>query len=265
MQRRHRHIPVRGRFEVGRVRRRLDGPAEREPVIVIAAWIDVADDLQPAIVAETLADDAHALHRIGRAGGEVDVDQRPRGEWRVDQWPQHPLAPRRRGLERHAVAHALAAVDLAQRDRPDAAERTLHRRRDRARIGYVLGQVRAAVDARQDQVGRAILHDLGERHHHRIGRRARHRIALLAMLPHADRPRQRQRMARARLFLRGCHHPDIVGQCPGDRLQHLEAGRVIAVVVGQQDPHQRFGSNTVSPPRYGWSTVGTATEPSSCW
>ena len=31
------------------------------------------------------------------------------------------------------------------------------------------------------------------------------------------------------------HHPDVVRQAAGDRFQHLEPGRIDAVVVGQQD------------------------------
>src|SRR3546814_8794787 len=62
----YRDIAIGDRFEVGRMRRRLDRRAEREPVIVVAARIGVADDPKPPVIAQALAGDADALDRVGR-------------------------------------------------------------------------------------------------------------------------------------------------------------------------------------------------------
>ena len=47
-----------------------------------------------------------------------------------------------------------AAIGLRQGDRGNAEQRPLHRAGDGARIGDVLGDVLAAVDAREDEIGR---------------------------------------------------------------------------------------------------------------
>ena len=48
---------------------------------------------------------------------------------------------------------AAGAVGLRQRDGRDAEHRALDRARDRAGIGHVLGDVLAAIDAGEDEVG----------------------------------------------------------------------------------------------------------------
>ena len=98
--------------------------------------------------------------------------------------------------------------------------------------------------------GLRVLHDVGEAHHHRVGRRAGDAEAALAELPQADRHGQGQRMAGARLLLGRRDDPDVVGEGPRDRLQHLEAGGVDAVVIGEEDAHR---------PGYGGARGGAAT------
>ena len=44
-------------------------------------------------------------------------------------------------------------------------------------------------------------------------------------------------MARAGSLFRGGNGPDVVGQACCDRFEHRKAGRVNAVVVGQEDTH----------------------------
>ena len=189
VQRADRHIAVGDRFEVGRMARRFDHRPEPEPVIIVAARIGALDDPQAAIIAQALAADADALDLVGRHRREIDVDQRPRLGLELEQRREHPLGPGFGGGERHGVAHALARIGLAERDRADAGERAFHRRRNGARISDVLGEIGAAVDPRQDHVGRRILHDVGEREHHRVGRRAGDREAALVMAPQAHRRR----------------------------------------------------------------------------
>ena len=127
----------------------------------------------------------------------------------------------RRG-ERHRVAHALARIGLAERDRPHARQRALHRGRHRARIGHVLGKVRAAVDARQDHVGRRVLHDVRQREHHCVGRSSADREASLVVAAQPHRRGQRQRMAGARLLLGRRDDPDVVAELACDRSSRLK-------------------------------------------
>ena len=109
---------------------------------------------------------------------EIDVDQRARRDCRTSSSGASTRSAQAfGGGERHRVAHALARIGLAERDRAHAGERALHRRRHRARISDVLGEIGAAVDARQDEVGRRVLHHVGQRQHHRVGRRAGDREA----------------------------------------------------------------------------------------
>ena len=84
-----------------------------------------------------------------------------------------------------------------------------------------------------------------DRHHHRIGRRASDAIMLFAMLTDAQRPGQRKAMPRTRLLLARRDDPDIIGQGPRNRLQHLEAGRMHAIIIGQKDTHSQ--KNSVRP------------------
>src|SRR3546814_17815167 len=94
------------RFEVGRMRRRLDRRAEREPVIVVAARIGVADDPKPPVLAPALAGDADALDRVGRQRWDIDVYQRSRGKLRLDQRAQHAFSPGGGTGEGHGIPPA---------------------------------------------------------------------------------------------------------------------------------------------------------------
>ena len=135
---------------------------------------------------------------------------------------------------------AFAGIDLAERDRPHARERALHRRRDGSRIGHVFGEVRAAVDAGQDEVGRAVLHDMGQRHHHGVGRRPADRKFPVSMAAQADGAGQRQRVAGARLLFGGSDDPDVIGKLRRDGFEHRKPGRVDAVIIGEKDAHRGY-------------------------
>src|SRR3546814_8029440 len=68
----------------------------------------------------------------------------------------------------------------------------------------------------------------------------------------------------ARLLEFRCHHPDILRQRPCHLLQDLQARRVDAVVVGDQDAHYFDTFSIVfRPPVYGARASGTAMLPSS--
>ena len=73
---------------------------------------------------------------------------------RLGQGARAPAPPRPRRRRRARGAHPLAGIGLAEGDRRNAGQRAFHRRRHGAGISDVLGQIGAAVDARQDEVGR---------------------------------------------------------------------------------------------------------------
>ena len=54
-------------------------------------------------------------------------------------------------------------IGLRQRDRGNAEDGAFDRAGDRAGIDHVLAGVAAAIDAREDQVGRAVLEDVARR------------------------------------------------------------------------------------------------------
>ncbi len=132
-----------------------------------------------------------------------------------------------------------AAVGLRQRDGGNAEQRALDGRRDGAGIGDVLGDVLAAIDAGEHEIGLLVGEQAPDRHQHAIGRRALHREMLGRDLAQAQRGRQREGMRDAGLIGLGRDDPHIVGELLGDALQKLEAGGVHAVVVGEQDAHGR--------------------------
>jgi len=129
------------------------------------------------------------------------------------------------------------AIGLADGDGGDAEQRAFHRGGDRARIGHVLGDVLAAVDAGDDKVGFLPDHHL-EAHDDAVGRRAAHRIAPLARLPQPDRIGDRQRVSDAGLVGLRRDDPHLVGEFSRDPLQDREAFGVDAVIVGQENAHR---------------------------
>src|SRR3546814_5499113 len=89
---------------------------------------------------------------------------------------------------------------------------------------------------------------MGNRHHHRIGRRSRHAEASFAKAAQADGLGERKRVPGSGFLLRGGDDPDIVRKGAGDRFQHLEAGCVHPIVVGEKNPHQ-LAISRWAPPR----------------
>jgi len=217
---------------------RLDRRGEPEPVVTVSPGVGSLDNPEPAIVANSLAADANAFHCFRRHCREIDVDQRPRRERSVHQRAKHSFRPGLRRGERNCIAHAFAGVDLAEGYRPDTRQRALHRRRNGSGIGHVLRQISAPVNTGQDEVGRSTLHDMGQRHHHRVGRRPADRISPFRKFPKADRAGQGQRMAGSGLLLGRRHSPHIIGQFGGNRLEQGEARGVDAIVVCQEDTHR---------------------------
>ncbi len=120
----------------------------------------------------------------------------------------------------------------AHGDGAHAEQRAFHGAGDGARVGDVLGQVGAVVDARQHEIRRLILQHVAHAHDDAIGRRAAHGIGALADLAVAQRHLQREGVRGAGLVHLGRDDPHVVGQRLGDLVQHGEAVRSGAVVVG---------------------------------
>src|SRR3546814_4218839 len=112
--------------------------AKAEPVISRTAGVGALDDPQPAIVAQTLIHHFHALHLVGGQRRKVYVHQRARRPRRADQPLQHPLAPGGGGVERHAVAHRLSGMDLAERNGRDRSEEHTSELQSLMRISYAV-------------------------------------------------------------------------------------------------------------------------------
>ena len=67
------------------------------------------------------------------------------------------------------------------------------------------------------------------------------------MLAQPHRAAQRERMARAGLFLGRSDNPHVIGKLPRDLFEHFEPGGVDAIIVGEENAHQA-GTSAVSPP-----------------
>src|SRR3546814_7042737 len=87
---------------------------------LVAARVDALDDRAAAVVVEALPHDANTLDLLRGQGGKIDVDEGARCHLHRQQRRQHLRAPRLGRLEGNGVAHALAGIDLAQRDGGDA-------------------------------------------------------------------------------------------------------------------------------------------------
>lgn len=144
VQWRHADITVGDDFEIGQVTGRLDGRGETVPEVAETARIDPLVDLEPAIIAASLAAGPHTPHLVGGQGRKIDVDQGAGREIGAGEIADHPLCPAFGRGKRHRIAHAIARERLAQGDGAMAGEGTFHGGGHGSRIGRVLGQIGAA-------------------------------------------------------------------------------------------------------------------------
>ena len=231
VQRRHRDV---ARADGGDVARLVDLVLLRgvaDPVVGAAARILALDDVTTE-AARAGVGDPHTADRGRHDVGEVDVDQHVARPVERQHAARNGGAVRRRGAPLHRM---VVGVGLAEGDRGDAEQAAFHGARDGAGIGHVVGDVGAAVDSRQDEVGLVALHQVLDREQHAVGRRTVDRDLAFAHLARPDRPRQRQRMAGTALVDLGRHDPDVARQLGRDLDQRLKTRRVDAIVVGDED------------------------------
>ena len=192
---------------------------------------------------QALTDHLDSAYVASRQVGKVHVDEDALGPSTLDQHGQEAPCPLLGG---RPMMLAVVPVCLAERDGRRAEQRRLHRRSDGAGIGHVLAHVGAVVDAGEHQIGRVVDQDLVEGEENAVGGRAVDGVAAPGNAAEAQRTVQRERMGGCALLGLGRHHPHVLGEAARHALQHLDAGRVDAVVVANEDAHQPMVS---MPPR----------------
>ena len=133
----------------------LEGGLEAVDPVAAPPVAVLVDELQ-LVVVEPLAEPGD-LDPLRLTGGAVDVQER-RGGQRLGAQSPTSWAPNRAAdgeVEAAAgeKAHLAGGRLLRDRDRRDAQDDALQRRRHGSRIGDVVAQVRAVVDPGDDQVG----------------------------------------------------------------------------------------------------------------
>ena len=196
-------------------------------------------DAQPFLVALALGGDRDALDVGRRAIGKIHVHQHVARDALGQHLADQGGTVRDRGLPMRSLPVG-GAIGLRQRERGYSQNGAFERARDRPRIGHVLGGVLAPVDAGQDQIRPLAVEDVAHPHDDAVGRRSLDGVTALVERAHAQRIVERERMRHAGLVEFRRHHPDIVGQRARDLGAGVEAGRVDAVVIGNQDTHARL-------------------------
>ncbi len=197
---------------------------------------------------------AQAAHLGGGAGGEVDVIEDAVGRLGpggAREKAAADLGPvlARRGEGVVAVA-GRGAVVLRQRDGAHPVQGRFHRPAHGAGVERVLGDVVAAVDAREDEIGRIARQHLADPGQNAIGRRALDGEAPVAEPLEPHRPDVGHAMGHARLLEHGRDHPDLAGgagELGRDLLRDGEPGCGDAVVVRDQNAH----AGSLAAPRLG--------------
>src|SRR5579883_1641586 len=158
-----------------------------DPVVGAAARVDAFDDVA-AEAAHALARDPHALDGGRCYVGKVDVDEHVLGPPHGQHLAHHVGAVMRGGRPLHRLA---VHVGLAEGDRRDSEQAAFHGAGNGTRVGDVVGEVGAAIDARQNDIGLAVLHEMLDAEQHAVAGRALEREFPLAHVA------QTQRLARS--------------------------------------------------------------------
>ena len=182
----------------------------------------------------------------GSPARDVDVEQRARRERDVVELVDDARDEVGRDVEREAAAEAEVHLArgrlLGDGDPRDAEHDPLERRGDGARVGDVVAEVRAVVDAGDDDVGLEALDEPELREPDAVDRRAVGRVARRAVLEvdlldperaaRGDHARERGAVAVGR------HDRELdVGQRDERAPQRLQALGLDAVVVGEEHAH----------------------------
>ena len=169
--------PVRDRGEVGSLLALVVGRVAVDPVLAPLGLLLLQHEL---VAVDPLAE-PRDLDAADLAAREVDVQQRAARQRHVLDLLDHPRRERGGGLELELLAEP--EVHLARRrllrdgDAGQAEHDALQRGRDRTRVGDVVAEVGAVVDARDDQLGREALDQPERREAHAVDRRAVGRVA----------------------------------------------------------------------------------------
>ena len=246
MDRRDRDPPLRDGHQVGPVQL-LEAGLPAVDLVVAPPVLVLGDQLQ-LVVVEAFAE-LRDLDAARLAGGAVDVDQRLRRHRLGEQLADQLGDERRREAELELaadVAHAAAGGLLGDRNRGDAEDDPLERRRHRARVGDVVAEVGAVVDPGDDQVGpvadQAQLGEADAVDRRAVGGEAAVAVAELDLLDGQRRAGGDAASRGAAVGVRRDHvYLDAVHLAQG-AAGRLQAGGADAVVVGEEDSHERIDS-----------------------
>ena len=213
---------------------------ERQPVVGQPAAVGAVHQARPGDAAADLPGETAAAQLRHRQVGEVDVPAGALVAVAVGAGlPQ--LTDQTGGVAGGGRVIDGGAVDerLAQGDARQAQVGGGEHRADGARVHHRIAQVGAAVDAGEHQIRRFLLEPFRHGEHHAVRRRAGHREAPLAVVVDPQRRVQGNALPHPALVVLRRHHPDFLGELRGDVLGDLQARRVDAVIIGQQNPAKR--------------------------
>ena len=134
----------------------------------------------------------------------------------------------------------MLADHRGESDGGDVQQRSLERGGDRARVRHVIAEVRAEIDAGDDEIGPGILHQLEDGQVHAVGRRTVDDPLVGLDLQQPERPVQRQRVRSGALLAVGRDDDDIAHLAAGRR-QLAQTFAVNPVVVGDQNARHLEG------------------------
>ncbi len=176
----------------------------------------------------------------GRAVGEIHVEAGAFAPAAQDQAADHVGRQAFCGIPGNGLP---VTKRLAQRDRGDAEQHAGHRRAHRSREYRFDAEIRAAVDAGQDQVGRASRDEMPDAHDDAIARRAQNRKPPLAFWTDPQAANAGLWSGRCRSGRVRERPPRFRGRGTGATASSTVQARCLdPVVVGQQDaPEDRIG------------------------